>query len=82
MPLPEVGLKGHHTHCSFPFWFQRHQEYLKMLAEREEALGKSHPWPDLENGQQDWVCLSLGKWEGRGVGAARKLTSLTLRSCW
>ena len=23
--------------------FQRHQEYLKMLAEREEALGKSSP---------------------------------------
>ena len=24
----------------FPsLWFQRHQEYLKMLAEREEALG-------------------------------------------
>lgn len=46
MPLPEVGLESHHTHCSFPLRFQRHQEYLKMLAEREEALGKSRPLPD------------------------------------
>lgn len=77
---PEVGLRGHTlTKGSLTFWFQRHQEYLKMLAEREEALGKSHPCPDLEDSQWAWVSLSPSGWEGRGVRAAQKLTSLALR---
>lgn len=45
-------LERPHSLCSLPFGFQRHQEYLKMLAEREEALGESHLCPDLENSQQ------------------------------
>lgn len=50
-----------------------------MLAEREEALGKVHLWPDLENSQQAWVYSSLDGQGNRGVRAAQKLTALTLR---
>lgn len=41
--------------CSLLFWSQRHQEYLKMLAEREEALGESQLCPDLENSSQAFI---------------------------
>lgn len=73
---PEVGLRGHTlTKGSLTFWFQRHQEYLKMLAEREEALGKSHPCPDLEDSQWTWVSLSPSGGGGEGCTEADVLSS-------
>ena len=46
-----------------------------MLAEREEALGKSHSWPDLGHSQWALVYLSLSV-GGVGMGASQKLTAL------
>lgn len=49
----------------FPsLWFQRHREYLKMLAEREEALG--NPILGLSWRIANGLSLFMPWWVGGG----------------
>lgn len=67
MPLLATRLRPYSL-CSLPIWLQRHQEYLKMLAEREEALGESPSWPGF-------LCpLVGGEGVGEGVRALQRVT--------
>lgn len=75
----ERGRRGGQRRCMSCFLPQRHQEYLKMLSEREEALGTC--WAlGGEGGGCPWSG-SLG-WVVRvGAGMLARCPTAAARSC-